>query len=163
MQCELGVGTPGLACIAHRLSALSTHHYDVSLPLIECLFASVFEWLLYACLVNVMNSTHRQHRPTHLYLPGTLQLFLLYIYFIFFCLKEKKYLYVQIRPWSNDKWKNETKCFVILGKKEKKRKEEKKSGILWRPPIIVQTTPDVAWHKWTDTNICFQLAMEAAR
>ena len=80
MQCELGVGTPGLACIAHRLSALRTHHYDVSLPLIECLFVSVFEWLLSACLVNVMNSTHRQHRPTHLYLPGTLQLFFIYTY-----------------------------------------------------------------------------------
>ena len=123
MQCECGVRVPGLACIAQRLSALRTHYYDVSLSLIKCSFVSVFEWLLSACLVNVMNSTHRQHRPTHLYLPGTLQLFF-YIYIFF--LKEKKYLYVQIRPWSNDKWKNETKCFVILGKKEKKEKKKRK-------------------------------------
>ena len=159
MQCELGVGTPGLACIAHRLSALRTHHYDVSLPLIECLFVSVFEWLLYACLVNVMNSNHRQNRPTHLYLPGTLQIFL----FLFFFLKETNTLYLynlDLDQMINERMKQNVLLFWERKKRKKKRKKE--SGVPWRPPIIVQTTPDVAWHKWTDTNICFQLAMESA-
>ena len=86
-----------------------------------------------------------------------------FVFFSSFFLKETNTLYLynlDLDQMINERMKQNVLLFWERKKKKKKRKKE--SGVPWRPPIIVQTTPDVAWHKWTDTNICFQLAMEAA-
>ena len=93
MLYEYRVGTLSLACIAHRLTALRTCQTDLILPLFECLFVYVFEWLLYACLDNVIQLTDNVGPHTIIYQAHSS--------FFFSFLRKKVYsLYVQ--PWSND-------------------------------------------------------------